>query len=230
MSGSVSADRGPGRGGRRQVRTGVVLVLALLVAAGVVYAGLRDSGPGGARAAPTPAATPTPLADLDLSDLPVPRRSFCAALEQDAIETALRGPVTRTEHYDSGDRALLATGLTDIAHEYNCGYASATGARARAWVFAEPVGTPVARNLVRDAAGVPGCAPVSDGPRFGAPSVGTVCRTAQPVTTAVTLRGLFGDAWLSCQLTTPGTAGASATVRRAERWCARVASTVGAGP
>jgi hypothetical protein len=208
----------------------VVLLLALLVTAGVAYAALRDPGPDGGRAAPTSAATPTPLADLDLSGLPVPRRSFCAALEQDAIETALRGPVTRTEHYDSGDRARLATGLTDIAHEYNCGYASAPGARARAWVFAEPVTTPVARNLVRDAAGGTGCAPVTDGPRFGTPSVGTVCRTGRPATTAVTLRGLFGDAWLSCQLTTPGTAGASATVRRAEQWCARVASTVGDGP
>jgi len=48
--------------------------------------------------------------------------------------------------------------------------------------------------------------------------------------TAVTLRGLFGDAWMSCELAVPGRAPASETQRRGEQWCLRVATTLGARP
>ena len=53
----------------------------------------------------------------------------------------------------------------------------------------------------------------------------------RPQPASVTLRGLFGDAWLTCRLSTPGTVGgATQTVRRAEQWCVRVATTLGARP
>src|SRR3954471_17798081 len=123
MSGSASTKSRRPRRGRGRAGVLVVLALALLVAAGVGYALLQDPGPDGD--APTATGTPTPLSDLDVSDRRVPRGPFCVALEQDGIEAALGGPVTRTGHYDSGDRASLATGLTDIAHEYNCGYYTA---------------------------------------------------------------------------------------------------------
>lgn len=203
----------------------VLLALALLAAAGVGYAALRDPRPDAGGAAPT--AAPTPLSELDVSDRPVPRGPFCAALAQDDIEAALGGPVTRTEHYDSGDRATLATGLTDIAHEYNCGYSAASGAQARAWVFAAPVTRSTAEALARESTGT-GCRQSTDGPRFGNPSVTSVCRPG--AATVVTLRGLFGSSWLSCQLTTPVAAARPDPVRRAERWCVQVASTVGARP
>jgi hypothetical protein len=221
MSESTSADR------RRRRRVGVlvVLALALLVAVGVGYAVVRDPAPGEPGTTPTPA--PTPLSDLDVSDRRVPRDPFCAALEQDAIEAALGGPVTRTEHYDSGDRARLATGLTDIAHEYNCGYSAATGAQARAWVFAAPVTRTAALALAREPAGT-GCRQLSDAPGFGSPSAATVCRVG--AATAVTLRGLFGSSWLSCQLSARSAAGTPDLVRRAERWCVQVATTVGSRP
>jgi hypothetical protein len=74
--------------------------------------------------------------------------------------------------------------------------------------------------------------PVRGGPRFGTPGVSTRCRVATPRGTAVTLRGLFGDAWLSCELTTPDATAAGdpvrETVRRAQRWCVAVATSVGA--
>lgn len=231
MSGSASASR---RGRPQGVRRGAVLVVALLASAGVVYAGLRDPGPDRSAAAPTPSASPTPLSSLDVSDLPITRGPFCALLETRDVETALGGPVATTNHYDSGDRAPLAPGLTDVAHEYGCGYGAANGARARAWVFAEPVTTATAASLAREAAGGTGCRPVPDSPRFGTPSASTLCRAADPAATVVTLRGLFGDAWLTCQLSTPRTgpaaATASDTTRRAEQWCLRVATTLGARP
>jgi len=225
MSGSASASSRRPRRGRIGVL--VVLALALLVAAGVGYAVIRDPGPEGAGATPT--ATPTPLSDVDVSDRRVPRGPFCAALEQDGIEAALGGPVTRTGHYDSGDRASLATGLTDIAHEYNCGYYAATGVQARAWVFAAPVTRTVALSLARESAGT-GCRQLTDGPGFGDPSTASVCRVGNGAATVVTLRGLFGSSWLSCQLTTPGAAGTPGSVRRAERWCVQVAMTAGSRP
>jgi hypothetical protein len=47
----------------------------------------------------------------------------------------------------------------------------------------------------------------------------------------VTRRGLFGDAWLSCQLSAPGPGTTDAvTVRRAQEWCVRLATTLGARP
>jgi hypothetical protein len=50
----------------------------------------------------------------------------------------------------------------------------------------------------------------------------------------VRLSGLFGDAWLSCELTTPTAAAAGdpvrESVRRAQRWCVDVATSVGARP
>lgn len=227
MSGSASPSSRRPRRDRGRIGVLVVLALALLVAAGVGYAVLRDPGPEGA--GPTPTATPTPLSDVDVSDRRVPRGPFCAALEQDGIEAALGGPVTRTGHYDSGDRASLATGLTDIAHEYNCGYYAATGAQARAWVFAAPVTRTVALSLARESAGT-GCRQLTDGPAFGNPSTASVCQVGTGAATVVTLRGLFGGSWLSCQLTTPGPAGTPGSVRRAERWCVQVAMTAGSGP
>jgi hypothetical protein len=142
---------------------------------------------------------------------------------------ALGGPVTRTEHYDSGDRVRLAPGLSDVAHEYNCGYLSATGATARAWVFAAPVGRSAALGLVRESPGGVWCRQVSGGPGFGRPSATSVCRAATGRATVVTLRGLFGTSWLSCQLTVPGSAGAADAVRRAERWCVQVGASMGSG-
>ena len=205
----------------------VILALAFLVAVGVGYAVVRDPGPG--EAGTTPTARPTPLSEVDVSDRRVPRGPFCAALEQDAIEAALSGPVTRTEHYDSGDRARLASGLTDIAHEYNCGYFAATGAQARAWVFAAPVTRTAALALAREGAGT-GCRQLSDAPGFGSPSAASVCRVRPGSATAVTLRGLFGSSWLSCQVSALRGAGTADLVRRAERWCVQVATTVGSRP
>jgi hypothetical protein len=231
MSEPASASSGPRRrSGRARAVRGAVLVLALLVTGGVVYGGLRDPGTGPSDGTATPIPTPTRLSSLDLSDLPITRGPFCDALDQNDVETALGGPVTATQHYNSGDRATLATGLADVSHEYNCGYRAANGVQARAWVFAEPVTPGIGRSIARESTGEAGCRPIAGAPRFGTPSAGTLCRATDPAGTAVTLRGLFGDSWLTCQLSTPATAAASDTVRRAEQWCVRVATTMGARP
>ena len=224
---------------RRTLRRLTLLLLALLVTGVAVYVGLRPADPEptpASRPSPTPSSSPTPtdLAGLDLSGLPIERTAFCDVLDEGDVETALGAPPTGTAHYDSGDRAQLTTGVTDVAHEYNCTFDSATtGAQARVWVFAEPVTAEVGRSLAREARRQAGCTVVEDAPRYGRPSAATSCQTTSPAGQEVTLRGLFGDAWLSCRLSTSGGDGAQQPqeiVQRAEQWCVRVATTLGARP
>jgi hypothetical protein len=210
-----------------------VVVLALVLTAVAVYVGLRAAGPD-QTTAPTsrPTATATPLTSVDLSGLPVERRSLCGRIDQGDVERALRGPVVETDHYGSGDRASLTTRVRDVSHEFDCTYRADTGAEARVWVFAEPVSRGVARGIARDVRRAPGCRPVTGGPAYGAPTVSTSCRVGTPPGRAVALRGLFGDAWLSCEVSTPSAASAGdprrETERRAQRWCVSVATSVGA--
>ena len=232
MSGRTNARRRARRW--RLLRRCVLVAVVLLVTVGAVYAGLRASPDTASTTTPrrtaSAHATPTALASLDLSGLPIERAAFCDRLDQADVEDALGGPVAATAHYGNGDRAVLAPGVTDVAHEYNCTFRGASGAEARAWVFAEPVTVSVGRSIVRAAASEAGCRPLRRDPTFGTPSVGTLCAQQKPVARAVTLRGLFGDAWLSCRLSRPGDTDTLGTVQAAEQWCVRVATTLGARP
>ena len=233
MSGSSNEGPSPRARARRRrsLRRWSLALAALLVTGAVVWLGLsgRDTAP---TADHSPAATPspTPLSSVDLSDLPIGRGPFCDRLDEAEVETALGAPVSSTSHYDSGDRVVLATGLRDVSHEFDCTYDAAAGSQARVWVFAEPVTPAAARALVREARTEKGCSPVPEAPTYGTPAVATLCRNTDPATRVVTLRGLFGDAWLTCRLSTPGPSGATQTVRRAEQWCVRVATTLGDRP
>lgn len=230
MPGSNKARRRARR--RRSIVRGSLAAVALLATGAVVYTGLQSGGSDRPAARPTPTAspTPTPLASLDLSGLPIERGPFCDALDDGDVADALGGPVSGTGHYDSGDRVALAAGLTDVSHEYGCTFNAASGAQARVWVFAEPVTVAVGRSIVAETRQAKGCTVVGKAPTFGTPSISTVCRTGSPASQVVTLRGLFGDAWLSCQLSVPGTTGTDQMVQRAEQWCVRVATTLGARP
>lgn len=209
----------------------LLLALVLAVTVGVVYVGVRDRPTeGGDTARPASTTTPTPSSSVDLSSLPIERGAFCDRLDPRGVEDALGGAVSDTTHYNSGDRVDLAPGVRDVSHEYDCTFTAADGTEARAWVFAEPVTRAIGRTIIRDARQEKGCTVRPDPPRFGTPSVGTVCRARTPVARSATLRGLFGDAWLSCRLTTPGTQDAGGTAQRADQWCVRVATTLGARP
>ncbi len=221
-------DRGPAR--RPRTRKGLVVAAVLVLAGLVAYAGLvsRGSGDGSAPAPATP--TPTPLGSMDLSGLPITRGPLCAGISGADVRDALGGRVTGTAHYDSGQRVTMAPGLRDVSHEYDCTYRGA-GTEARVWVFAEPVDPTAARGLAAAARTARGCRVVAGGPTFGTPGVTTVCRPPRGTQRAVALHGLFGDAWVSCQLTTRAADVPAATaVRRTEQWCVDVATSVGARP
>jgi hypothetical protein len=82
-------------------------------------------------------------------------------------------------------------------------------------VFAPPVDAAGAERLIKVARKAPGCE-VGSGPAFGAPTLALTC-TKDDVVRA-SYRGLFGDAWLVCEVARP--AGADwDVVDRAGRWC-----------
>jgi len=234
--GQSGARRGVRRraGRARWIRRAALLLVAFLATGAVVYVGLdrpaADPPPTGTTQ-PTPSVSPSaPLPSVDLSHLPIDRQPFCDKLASDDVERALGSPVASTYHYDNGDRRKITPSLTDVAHEYNCTYVAADGTQARAWVFAQPVPPGSAAGLARDAVREPHCGRLTGAPTFGTPAVATVCHQQRPNAVAVTLSGLFGQAWLSCQLTTHGRGGAGATATRADQWCVEVATTLGARP
>ena len=209
------------------VRSGtfVVVIAVLVVAAAVAGWWLTRSPVSGPDASPS--ESPQALQSVDLSGVPVARRPFCDALQPDDVRSALGGPERSTAHYVPGQQASLAPGLRDVAHEYDCTFRGA-GAEARAWVFAAPVRRPLALSITQDALGRPGCRLVPRAPTFGRPGVTTDCPAAGGAGRTVASRGLFGDAWLTCQLTSRDAE--PDVVRRAEQWCVTVATTAGARP
>ncbi|MDQ4055708.1 MAG: hypothetical protein M3237_23860, partial [Actinomycetota bacterium] len=64
----------------------------------------------------------------------------------------------------------------------------------------------------------PGCEPVADAPAFGQPSAAVVCATEPR--REVSYGGMFGDAWLTCTLSS-GVPRAE-LLDRAGRWCVAV--------
>jgi hypothetical protein len=190
---------------------------AVVVTAAVVGIGVfvnRPSGP--------PPAKPlaTALSAADTTTMTVRRRAFCAAVPVADTVAALGSPGSgagRPSSYRPGQKVALTPAVTDVADEWGCSWTGTAGRAARAWLFAPPVTTARATKL---AGQVPkGCERVS-APAFGAPSAAAACGDT------LVLRGLFGDAWLSCQLTAPGLSQAR-LLDRAGRWCLVVARAAG---
>ena len=86
-------------------------------------------------------------------------------------------------------------------------------------------------ELVRELARAKGCRVVDGAAAFGSPSLARVCDGSGPDRPAeASYRGLFGDAWLTCRLSAPGATAEAEVTSRAEQWCVRVATTLGARP
>ncbi len=213
----------------------MLLLLVAVVAAAVTVAasfwwpdGSEQSGDSGpSSSAPSPSRGDAPI---DLSDLPIARDLSCDALDDPAVAAALGGAVTARDAYTDGDRVELAPGLTDVAHETSCGFAT-DEAEARVWVFTAPVSTAGARDLVRDRRRQRGCTFPDLSTGFGTPGLVSVCTgTGRDRSVSATLSGLFGDAWVSCRLSQRGAPIPDAVVARADRWCVHVATTLGAVP
>jgi hypothetical protein len=203
-------------------RVPVVRPLALALGATVLAVGIGVAvADGPDEPAPTTAAPSVPLTDFDTTQLVAERAAFCADVPEDAVSEALGAEPVDEAAYGSGDRAELADRVRDVAHEFGCSWQGPDGSVARAWVFAPPVTPAAADALVADARKGEGCRADADAPAYGVPSLALVCETAGQ--RARSFRGLFGDAWLTCELSAPVAVAPAALEDRAGRWCVGVA-------
>jgi hypothetical protein len=192
------------------------VVTAVVVGGGVLALGRGEDGeePGPAKES----FATTPLSELDASGLVVTRGAFCDALDERQVTAALgAGPADSTS-WANGDTIDVGNGVEDVVHEFGCRYTAADGTIAQAWVFAPPVDVAGAQRLVKVAGKAAGCQ-VGTGPAFGAPTLALTCTRDDGVRSSY--RGLFGDAWLVCEVARP--VGAEwDPVDRAGRWCVGV--------
>ncbi len=199
----------------------IVIVVAMrllaLAAVAMLVAGCSaDEEPSTSPSTTSTRATAATLEDLDPASLAVRRAPFCSALDPAAVEAALGSPVSGTADYSSGDQARITEGIEDVAHEYACTVAAEGGTVARAWVFAPPVSEAWAKGLA--SASLRGCR-AEAAPSFGRPAAAWRCdRDGRP---AIRLAGLFGDAWLSCEVQARE---AAALADAVDRWCATAVS------
>jgi len=169
---------------------------------------------------PEPAPSQTPLTAVDLSGLQVTRSDFCDAVDEGAVIAVLGGQPSASSSYGNGDRVRLTPKVRDVAHEYGCTWRRHR-VTARTWVFAEPVTPGRGRTLVAARADTEGCSPAGE-LQFGSPGSVLVCAAGGSRT--VTMAGLFGTAWLTCEVTAPRADAAPGRLEAAQRWCADVAT------
>ena len=180
------------------------------------------SGGGQGRAAGPATARPTPLTKLVTGRVTIARATFCDQVASAAVRRALGGQPGDAAHWDTG--APVPTTSGDLGHEIGCAWTTTTGAAARAWVFARPVTADLAGTLVAQASHQAGCT-AAQASHFGSPSLLQTC--SQPGgTERVRRAGLFGDTWLTCELSGPAS---SQPRRHVDDWCAAVVASLRTG-
>ncbi|HEX6148217.1 hypothetical protein [Nocardioides sp.] len=172
--------------------------------------------PGGSPE-PQPDAEPTTLSSYDAAQARVVRGPFCDRLSPTGVEHALGAVPEDSTQWENGDRVRLPDGTKDRVHEFGCRWSAEDGAVAMAYLFVPPVTKRQARELVQGRLPA-GCSPMAAN-GFGRPNLATRC-VGDDATTALTYRGLFGDAWVVCSLRTPGDPADLPT--RASAWCVEV--------
>lgn len=195
---------------------GAALLTVIAVSVGVVVHHSEDK-------APVATEIKGDLSTHDTTTMAVQRSAFCSRVPAHDVTTALGGKATATDAYDDGDKAALTPGVTDVAQEYGCSWSGPQQAAARAWVFASPVTQDMARRLARTPLDK-GCTKQHK-PAYGKPSVAITCTSGKQTT--VELRGLFGDAWMACELRGAPSEKRRAVQKRASRWCLVTATAAG---
>jgi hypothetical protein len=199
---------------------------ALLAAACVLAAPLLVgcSGSDGPTSAKTSA--PTPISRLDAAQVQVAKAEFCDRVPETAVRGALDGKPESDDSWGNGDPVPTGSGSGDVGHEIGCAWTGSGGTAARAWVFARPVTADFAGTLVTQAGQQQGCT-AAPAPVFGSPAVLQTC----PAGDLERLRraGLFGDSWLTCELTAPTSVPQASRRARLDAWCAAVVAAVRVG-
>ena len=187
----------------------------------VLVLGAVAAGCGGEKPA-APDAAPTPIARLGAAAMQVPRIEFCSLVPEAAVTDALGGTSESADSYGNGDEQELGGIGKDVVHEIGCAW-TGRGLTARAWVFARPISEAFARQVILSARKTEGCR-VVPGPSFGTPSTTQVCDPAGGGE-RVRHAGLFGQTWLTCELS--ATSAKPADLRqRTDQWCVEVANAL----
>lgn len=187
-----------------------------LVVAALLVAPLLAGCSGSAQSPAPRTASPTPLAKIDAKTVRLVRARFCDRVPDDVLRAALGGKPQSDDSWGNGDPVPDEQGGSgETGHEVGCAWTGPAGAAARAWVFARPVAADFAATLVRQAGRQPGCT-AEQTPTFGSPALLQTCTLAGDVH-RVRRAGLFGDTWLTCEISGPASPTASA---RLDRWCA----------
>jgi hypothetical protein len=195
------------------------VAVAGLLASVLVLAGCSDEEE---KAAPEP--EPTPIGRLNTTAMQIPRIQFCPRIDPGAITDALGGEPDDDRSWSNGDEApVLASGRSDVVQELGCEWTTEDGAGAGAWVFARPVTPRLAAQVVRDAAGQRGCRTAGNA-GFGNPSYRQACRVEGDQ--RVRRAGLFGQTWLTCELTAPGATATRELTQRNDAWCVEVVNAL----
>jgi len=197
----------------------VILVIGLVGA--LTMSGCANDDPA---RTPTPAPTSTSITSLDTAGMRLVRVAYCDLVPAPAVELALGGTATSGRSWGNGQAIPVVKGH-DVAHEFGCTWSGPRKRTAQTWVFARAVSNTYAAKLVRASARAPGCEN-REGPAFGSPSLTQVCTVGG--TTRIRHAGLFGDTWLTCQVS--GKSSTSYDVRRrTDAWCVSVAQALDTG-
>ena len=171
----------------------------------------------------TPEPSPTPISSLNTAAMQVPRIEFCGLVPDAAVSDALGGKAKSDAAYGNGDVQRVAGVGQDVVHEIGCTWTAEDGSTAKAWVYARPVDAAFARTVVAASAKKKGCSKVA-GPAYGKPSTTQQCEFPDG-TQRVRHAGLFGQSWLTCELSSPGTDDASLR-SRTDAWCVQVVNAL----
>jgi hypothetical protein len=193
-------------------RAPFVACIAALLALTALAGCSDDSGPD---------ATRTAAGDLDPNTMDLVRVRFCDLVPAEAIRTALGGDPADTQAWDNGD-PVPGGSAADLGHEFGCAWNADLGRVARAWVFARPVAPSFARTLIKAASAQDRC--TTSASEFGTPAALQVCHRPGKVL-RVRQAGLFGQTWLTCEVSDPE-ARQAALVASTEQWCTAVANAL----
>ena len=201
---------------RSSARRSILIVSAAVLALGVITGCSDDE-----KAAPDPA--PTPIASLNTVEMELPRIEFCQLVSDSAVEDAVGGKPASDSSYGNGEE-LEVTGVgKDVVHEIGCSWTGEDGTNARAWVFARPVNPEFAGSVIASGKKTKGCSPIT-GPPYGKPAASQACRLPDG-TQRLRHAGLFGQTWLTCDLTA-GEVDQAALRERTDDWCSEVANAL----
>src|SRR6476619_3443976 len=205
----------PHRPRTRLPRAVAPAVLTLVAVLALTGCGKSDTP----KSASTPA--PTPIGQLNTDSMTLARVDFCALLPDSAVRQALDGGLGDQVSWRNGERALIDTGTSDVAHEYGCAWTRA-GYAASAWIFARPIDTEFAKAVLDKTSHRNGCT-AEEGADFGSPHQQQTC-TLSDGTKRVRLAGLFKDTFLTCQVQAPAKVDDKTLSERTYDWCVQVAN------